>query len=131
MRQGASVVREVTCIEYLDACMLLTIKWCDDWLRLTGFAAQIEGHLWVIEPQAQVILVGWWERDTTVITKGKRESLHVEDAFYSNTTCANAVCFQVALIPCHAKWLVWQFENKEVIACIGRQARNADRHGLV
>ena len=131
MRQWASVVREVTCIEYLDACMLLTIKRCDDWLRLTGFAAEIEWHLWVIEPEAQVILVGWWERDTTVITKGNRESLHVEDALYSNTTCASAVCFQIALIPCHAKWLVWQFEDEEVIACTGCQASDADRHGLV
>src|SRR5258706_3430836 len=82
MRQGASVVREVTCIEHLDACMLLTIERCDDWLRLTGFAAEIERHLRIIEPEAQVILVGWWERDTTVVTKGNRERLHVEDALH-------------------------------------------------
>jgi hypothetical protein len=71
--------------------MLLTIERCDDWLRLTGFTTQIERHLRIIEPEAQVILVGWWERDTTVITKGNRESLHVEDALHSNAASAAAI----------------------------------------
>ena len=64
--------------------MLLTIKWCDDWLRLTGFTTQIEWHLWVIEPEARVILVGWWECDTTVITKGNEKVSTLKIPFFSS-----------------------------------------------
>jgi hypothetical protein len=43
VRQWASIVREVSSIEYLDACMLFAIEWSNDWSCLTRLTSLLEG----------------------------------------------------------------------------------------
>jgi hypothetical protein len=51
------VIREIAGIEYLDACLLVTIERGDGRAECARLTPEIERHLWISEPQAQVILV--------------------------------------------------------------------------
>lgn len=131
MRQRASIIREIARIENLNSCVLLTVERSHDRLRLTGFATQIERHFWIIEPEAQVILVRRWERDIAIIAERDRECLYIEDPLHSNAARAILIGLQIALIPGNAEGFVGKFDDEEVVASVRGQAGGIDRHLIV
>ncbi len=79
--------------------MLLTVEWCNDWAGRTRLTSQVEWNVGVVEPEAQVVLVGWREADRWAIGWRDRERLFVEDALYGDASIAVRIRLEVGLIP--------------------------------
>lgn len=118
MRQWASIIGEVGCIQHLNARVLLPVEGRHDWLRLPAFTTQFEGNLGVIEPEAQVVLMR--RRECRGRATGRDgESLLIEDAAYRYATSSAGIGLQITLIPCNPKRLIRNFKYKEIIAGVG------------
>src|ERR1017187_10114493 len=102
MRERAGVIRELCCIQHLDTSVLYAIEWSDNWAWLTRLATELKGNLGVVEPETNMVLVRWHERDgwLLVIARRDRECFHVEDTAYSHATLASRIGLDIGLIPC-------------------------------
>src|ERR1700730_1123854 len=107
--------------------MLLAIEGGHNWCLLSGLTSQFEGNFGIVEPEAQVELVGW-SKLRCGATRGNREGLNIEDATYRYTTVAMTVCFQITLVPGDAKGLIRNFGHKEIVPCIWCQPAHLHLH---
>src|SRR5947209_11751073 len=117
-------------VEILDTRVLFPVEWSDDRAGCSGFAAQVEWNFRIVEPEAQVELVG--------CTKGycgaawrDGERFFVEDAAYAHSPCASAICLQVTLIPRDTERLVRELDHEEVVAGAGSQSAYTDFHQII
>ncbi len=106
------VIREIAGIEHLDACLLVTIEWGDARAGCARLATEIERHLWISEPQAQVILVRRGEGGGGT-TRREGECLHIEDASHLYTAMPPSIGHQVTLIPRDAKGFVGNLDDEK------------------
>src|SRR5579859_595447 len=126
VRKRASVIREVAGVQHLNTGVLFAIERRDNRvvLIMPRLAAQFGRYFGVIEPEAEVILMGCREGCRAAGRDG--ECLDIEDAAHAHAAVAVTVCLQIALIPGDAKGLVGKLDDKEVIASVGGQAADAD-----
>jgi hypothetical protein len=110
--------------------VLNTVKWSDDRIGCTGFAAEVEWNFRVVEPETQVELMSRAKcyRGTA---RRDRERFFVEDAAYAHATCASTIGMQVALIPRDTKWRLRELDHEEVVTGAGSQSADTDFHQII
>ena len=101
------VIREIAGIEYLDACLLVTIERGHDRVDCARLATEIERHLWISEPQAQVILVRRGEGGGGT-TRREGECLHIEDASHLYTAIPPSIGLQVNFDTTRCQMVCWE-----------------------
>ena len=127
--QRARVDRELGGVEGLDAGVLLAVERGHGRDLRAGLAAQGERQVGVVEPQAEVVLVGRRERGGAAERHG--EGLAVEDAANRGPADAVAVGVDVGLVPRHAERLERLLDHEQVEVGVARRTEDGHLHQVV
>src|SRR6266700_1473459 len=119
-RQWTGIIREIGRVQHLNTRMLLTVERRDDRCLCPWLTAKLEGNLWIIEPETQMILMSGLEGCGRA-TRRDGKGLHIKDAAYSRATLSLSIGLHIGLVPGDTKRLIGQFDHKEIEAGVGRK----------